>query len=197
MTRKRRGFTLLEMLIAIAVLGILSAVTLFSTLNMTASAEANNVITNMMHLKTAVLMWYKENSSRVTSSYQIKTGTTTPQTLSNFFRDHRDEILKYLDNKTSLTITGGSGNTGDYSLFSASNTSQWYVIYNLGPRKYSSDKEDKEDASDMEAPNMRIREKLAGNAKTYGLSGKNSDGTLNSVYTNEQFVYMLIIDFNK
>lgn len=187
MTRNRRGFTLIEALIAITVLLMLSAVTIFSTLNMIASADANNVITNMIHLKTAVLMWYKENSSRVTSSYQIKTGTTT-QTLSNFFRDHGSEILKYLDNKTSLTIVGGTGKQGEYSLFSASNTSQWYVIHNLG---------EIENTSDMEAPNMRIREKLAGNAKTYGLSGKNSDGTLNSVYTNEQFVYMLIIDFNK
>lgn len=179
MTRGRRGFTLIEALIAITVLMILSAVTIFSTRNMLDSAEANNIITNMMHIKTAVLMWYKENSSKVTSSYSINSDAI------NYIKK------KYLDN-TTFFATSGTGSMGYYSI--SSENKKWYVRYNIGSiTDFGLIKK----VPDMDAPSVRIREKLAGNAKTYGLSGKEKDGTLNSVYTNEQFVYMLIIDFNK
>ena len=192
MTRNRRGFTLLEMLIAITVLGILSGVTIFSTLDMVATADAQKIINDMVQIKTAVLMWYKDNSSRVTSSYQIKTNGKTQA-----FSALGKEILKYIDNKTSMTLSTAS-NTGDYALIATDNARKWYVCCNLGSPD-SAFTDNPSQWKGEEAPDARVRNKITGMVKKFGLFGKDALNTnsVNDVYTGQKFVYMLIIDFNK
>ena len=198
MLRKRRGFTLLEMLTAIIVIVMLSAVMIMSTLEVTASADANNIISNMNLIRTAVLMWYKQNSSRLVPNssvgYKIKTGEDE-QSFADFIKYHNSEILKYLDNKYSLIIrsTSSDGNdTGDYTLIAVNKTKQWYVYvcYNLGTTSAT---------SDMEAQNIKIKSKLAGNAKTIGLLGKVNiaDGNFNGTYTNQKFACMHVLTLAK
>ena len=196
MTKIRRGITLLEMLIAITLICMVSAMFMFSTLEADASAEAGNVINNMNHIRTAVLMWYKQNSSRIIADssvgYRIKTNGTN-QMFSEFVRDHSSEILNYLDNKESINLRSKSGtnNTGDYSLTAVNKTKQWYVCYNLGTT--NSD-------SDTEAINMKNKKKLAGNAKTFGLLGRDNitdDRKIEDVYNGQKFAFMLILDLGK
>ena len=190
MTRNRRGFTLLEMLIAITVLVILAGVTVFSTLDLVTVADANKVINDMMQLKTATLMWYKENSSRIVpSTFKIKTNGTE-QYFSEFIKNHGSEIMKYLRTSVQLRYKKSTNDIGDYSLIAVNSSKQWYVCCNLGETK---------DTSDMEAPYMKIKSKLAGNAKTLGLRGTASleNDTIPSTYTDQKFVCMHILTLEK
>lgn len=195
MIRKRRGFTLLEMLTAIIVIVMLSAVMMMSTLEVSASAEARNIISDMNLIRTAALMWYKENSSRIVlndNEYKIKTNGTI-QFFSGFIKDHGSEIMKYIDKNSSAVLhykNDGTNNAGDYSLIAVNNSKQWYVCCNLGETGNN---------SDTEAPYMKIKSKLAGNAKTFGLLGitnldeKQTGYELTDLYTGQKFVCMHVL----
>ena len=196
--RMRKGFTLLEMLIVIVTLGILSAVMLLSSLEAVSTADANNIINNMQQIKVAVYAWYKDNRSRIipdnSAGYKIRTNGTN-QYFSEFVRDHKDEILQYLDNKTlvNLRANGESpNNTGDYSLIMLKNNKYWYVCCNLGTTSTII----KDHGS--ESPELMVKRKLAGRAKTLNLSGKSSidndnDNMEETIYNDQKFVCMPIL----
>ena len=90
---KRQGFTLVELLIVIVVIGILSAMMMLSSNEAVSSAKAAKIISDLRNLKTAVLAWYADNLDYVESS--------------NFtnLNDNSADILKYL---------GKEGIKGDY-----------------------------------------------------------------------------------
>ena len=60
---KRKGFTLVELLIVIVVIGILSAMMMMSSTEAVTSAKASNIVSNMRNLKTAALAYYVDNLS--------------------------------------------------------------------------------------------------------------------------------------
>ena len=99
---KRKGFTLVELLIVIVVIGVLSTMMMLSSTEAVSSAKAATIISNLRNLKTATLAWYADNLDRVvkdSNGYQINTNGTK-QKIDNFARDHADEILKYLNAET-------------------------------------------------------------------------------------------------
>ncbi len=156
MTNKRKGFTLVELLIVIVVIGILSAMMMLSSTESVASAKANNIISNLRNLKTAVLSWYTDNIYmvvKVGNDYKIKTDTKTIL-LSEFVKNNGSEFLKYLNNETSITLGNKDDkNNGHYLLTGVMNAKKWYVCYNLG------------------ASDKRVKEKLTSKAKSVGLKG--------------------------
>ena len=58
---KRKGFTLVELLIVIVVIGILSAMMMMSSTEAVTSARASNVVSNLRNLKTAALALYTDS----------------------------------------------------------------------------------------------------------------------------------------
>lgn len=192
----RKGFTLMEMLVVIVTLGILSAVMLLSSFEAVSSADANNIINNMQQIKMATYAWYKENLSRIipdkTEGYKIRT-KGVDQLCKEFIRDHKDEILQYLDNKTLLNLRAkgeSPNNTGDYSLITLKKNKQWYICCNLGTTSTII----KNHGS--ESPELMVKRKLAGRAKTLNLSGKSSienDNMEETIYNDQKFVCMPIL----
>ena len=62
---RRKGFTLVELLIVIVVIGVLSAMMMLSSTEAVSSARASNIISNLRNWKTAALAWYVDNINKV------------------------------------------------------------------------------------------------------------------------------------
>jgi len=58
---RRKGFTLVELLIVIIIIGILAAAMLLSSGAATASAEASNIVSNLRSLKSASILFFADN----------------------------------------------------------------------------------------------------------------------------------------
>ncbi len=57
----RKGFTLVELLIAIIIIGILAGMMMLATTDVIAKAEATRIVSNLRTLKSAVIMYQLEN----------------------------------------------------------------------------------------------------------------------------------------
>lgn len=151
-SKKREGFTLVELLIVIVVIGILSAMMMLSSTEAVSSARANNIISNLRNLKTAALAFYVDSLDKIAD---LGEGKVIP----------KDYIVKYLGssnndeiNKNSNGTTGGDG----YSVYiTKKNTTTknklWIAQYNATNEK-----------SD-------VKNKLAARAASVGLKDGNAD----------------------
>ena len=195
----RKAFTLMELLIVITVIAILGAGISLSTIGVLNTADADAILNNMQQIKTATLIWYKNNISRVVlkndNNYQIKTNGKE-QLFSEFIRDHGEEILKYL-NTGSIKLRSKAdttNTTGDYALIAVNKTANWYVCCNLGTTKGT------ELTKGLEAPEIRIKEKIAAKASTlnlFGIDDLKNDSVLTQTFTDQKYVCMPIIELNK
>ena len=111
---KRRGFTLVELLIVIVVIGVLSAMMMLSSTEAVSSARASNIVSNLRNLKTAALAFYVDH----VDSYD-KSNVDTNANISG----KKEAIMKYMGND-------GGNVTGDYG-FTGTNSDTWYVYYHI------------------------------------------------------------------
>ena len=113
---KRKGFTLVELLIVIVVIGILSAMMMLSSTEAVSSARASNIVSNLRNLKTAALSYYVDN----VDTYDVSTVENANKLEQE---DVRTKILKYMS--TAAEQVGAEyGFVGD-------DPATWYVYYNV------------------------------------------------------------------
>lgn len=95
---KRRGFTLLELLIVMVVIGVLSAMIMFAADEAITSAKASNIIANLRNLKTAVLAWHADSFDQIPN---INVGSIRFNTYrSNDNKDYWSCIKLYISNSS-------------------------------------------------------------------------------------------------
>ena len=87
----RKGFTLVELLITIAVMGVLSLMMILSSAESVASANASNIISDMTNIKIAALAYLVDHDDEID-----KAGKNFD--LSKVSPD----VMKYLDQSTLL-----------------------------------------------------------------------------------------------
>ena len=159
-TTKREGFTLVELLIVIVVIGILSAMMMLSSTEAVTSAKASNIVSNLRNLKTAALAYYTDNMDALDA------------TGANAVTPDIKNVWKYMNNTAAETndATQATSNVQDadnYKLVventTAATKGSWFLEYKITGT-----------ASEIK----QIQQKLAGRAKSVGLlAGTTSTST--------------------
>ncbi len=107
---KREGFTLVELLIVIVVIGILSAMVMMSSTEAVTSSRASNIVSNLRNIKAATLALYSDS---------IDTFISEPDKEITL-----DDVQPYLETGKELP---------DMKNFLIRNfLGRWYVYYDLG-----------------------------------------------------------------
>lgn len=103
----RKGFTLVELLIVIVVIGILSAMMMLSSTEAVSSARAADIVSDLRNLKTAALAYYADNLDAVEKSTWAGLDDSTV----------RGEVFKYM----------GNGTDKDEYTFGGEYNTKWFV----------------------------------------------------------------------
>ena len=112
---KRRGFTLVELLIVIVVIGVLSAMMMLSSTEAVTSAKASNIVSNLRNLKTAALAMYVDNLDALEKVQDLADTATNSDSVT-----WRNVLIKYLN-------AGGSNNTVDENYHFVITGGNWFV----------------------------------------------------------------------
>ena len=152
----RRGFTLVELLIVIVVIGILSAMMMLSSTEAVSSARAADIISDLRNLKTAALAWYADNLDEIEA---LGNQDAFPGE-DDVTQANEAKIWQYMGNANNADkIQGyGGGKHSDYKYSFGSRddrTNMWYVWCRVND-------------------DMNVRKKLAARASSVGLVGASS-----------------------
>ena len=150
----RRGFTLVELLIVIVVIGILSAMMMLSSTEAVSSAKAADIISDLRNLKTAALAWYMDNLDEI----ETVESNVFKESDKATYDANVAKVWQYMGSKKARVDGSKSEEEYHYSFGSETHTAAdwyggaWYVWCKV-----------KED--------MKVREKLEARKATVGLVG--------------------------
>lgn len=193
--RTKRGFTLVELLIVIVVIGILSAMMMLSSTEAVASAKAAKIVNDLQTLRRAALAWYMDNTDKVlhakTGAYVAGMVTINGKTKPvQEWTDADLNLSRYLGslggsqlNANKKSSSGNNQNTniqpGNYGICDGGGKAGlrhvWYVGYCF---------KDGEDA---------VREKLQGKLTSAGLMFGTADAHPDPDGDNAAAIWMKIL----
>ena len=189
----KKGFTLVELLIVIVVIGILTVGMFIAASEMEATARAAKIINDLRVLRTAFEHWYIDNSQNIkeaASNAQDKGYHLIVDGKEIKFHDALKSdnygVKRYLSNSYFNLNTGKANDwqnmyasVGGYSVYLGFTNTVGYVVYRISDKSNNSD-------------HKRLREKLKGKAKSAGLVYYNYSGKKETVYNGENFVCMRV-----
>ena len=128
MKKMHKGFTLVELLIVIGIMGILGAMGMIAGQEATSAARATVIADNLEKLATAAMMFYEENSSEIDKTGQVGGKNVTDEILV-------DGINAYLKDANEIsTYDDAEGNENEYfaTVYGTGATMTWWVGYYFG-----------------------------------------------------------------
>ena len=186
---KRKGFTLVELLIVIVVIGILSSMMMLSSTEAVTSARANNIVSNLRNWKTAVLEWYADNIDRVNfSNGQVKKSDGTGEDYFSKVVKAKD-IMPYLG--SGMTVDGDNVKDSSGGIFKTDyiDNRDWSIVYEI-PKPYQDD--------------PRLLSKIEAKAQAIGISNYMQDRKSlykvkwnGSTPTNSYKLEVKVVDFSQ
>ena len=120
---KRKGFTLVELLIVIVVMGILAAMMSISSSEAKLSADASNIVNKLRNIKTAAMQMYVDE-------LDLWETTTDGKDSSDTQRFNMTEVKKFLNADNGydgFVIVQKANNANDVYA-----KREWYAGYNFG-----------------------------------------------------------------
>ena len=176
---KRKGFTLVELLIVIVVIGILSAMMMLSSTEAVTSARANNIVSNMRNLKTAALEYYVDNLNYLEATTRTDNGLD----MADGDGGARKGIYRYL-NGSSGTATNNQVTVNGYTYTITAIKRDSGVETLAGAKWYLT----------CEVPDIKVREKLKARAESVGILGATTGKPTETTYTttSSNKVYYLV-----
>ena len=103
-TLKRRGFTLVELLIIIVVIGVLAAMMILSSTESVTTAKAAKILANLQTLKRAATQWYLDNREKVQLDGTVKIGSTTQPIQQWQIKEDKIGLSKYISSMNDSGI---------------------------------------------------------------------------------------------
>ncbi len=149
---KRKGFTLVELLIVIVVIGVLSAMMMLSSTEAVSSARASNIVAGLTTFKKALTQWYIDNYDKVykeNGEYKLKNIGSGVNNLGDLMKNASKLVTKYIGNSSQFKFSGNNfsynndGTTGQgmYRFEDSgkvNNRKSWFVGYALSASEISS-----------------------------------------------------------
>ena len=135
---KRKAFTLVELLIVLVVLGVLSTMIMFSSMEAVMTAKASNVITNMTHIRTAVIGWYLDNLDKITYEPGNNTGTNMKFCFNGVkYHSIQDALANNSIGRTSQTVSfmsyiNGASGFNEKGAADKKNAANWEYLSDNG-----------------------------------------------------------------
>ena len=173
---KRKGFTLVELLIVILVIGILAVMMILSSTEAVTTAKATKIINDLHLMKRAANAWYLENYGRlgktsngfyVDAKWDAKNNIYTGGTrLHEYLNSHSNEIARYFSS-TGMSFNSTIANwehasrdqygasIGNYAVYFGYSNTICYVLYRVSNHNDNAE--------------AKLKAKLKARAKSAGL----------------------------
>ena len=192
-TVKKKGFTLVELLIVIVVIGVLAAMLMMASSEMISTAKAVKIINDLRVLRTAFQHWYFDNSGNIQEAASNASDKGYHLVIDGeeirfheALKSDNYGVKRYIENSHFDLNNGKSedwqnmyASVGGYSVYLGFTNTVGYVVYRISDKSNNSD-------------HKRLREKLKGKAKSAGLVYYNYSGKKETVYNGENFVCMRV-----
>lgn len=119
----RKGITLLEVLVTVSVLVLLCTGFFLAGSATSSSADGTRIITDLMNIKKAAILWYSDNYDTVKT---MRANNTNIQANT----DALNGICKYISGGSNITLNQKDMKEGTYGIYNVkARRTIWYVGY--------------------------------------------------------------------